>query len=124
MAKPDVTYNTAVRSFNHAKIAQLAAYPALRDALNDLCNQGEEITLAELLEAVRDMALTAPFSDCCDVCRRHPDYLRPDGDPNYLVPAWPYAVERKGDWLNCKYRCPRCSHVWTCGYSVHSPGLI
>lgn len=124
MPKPDVTYDSAVRSFNHASIARLAAYPALREALNDLCNQSAEVTLAELLDAVRDMTLTAPFADCCDVCRRHPAYLSPDGDPNYLKMAWPHAVTRKGDWLSCTYRCPRCSHTWTCGYSVHSTEYI
>ena len=124
MPKPDVTYDTAVRSFNHENFAKLAAYPALRDALNDLCNQSSEVTLAELLEAVRDMTLTAPFADCCGVCRRHPEYLKPGGDPTYLKMAWPHAVERKGRWLKCTYRCPRCSHIWTCGYSVDAPGLI
>lgn len=124
MVQPETSYANTVRSFNHASIARLAAYPALRDALNDLCNQGEEITLAELLDAVRDMTLTAPFADCCDVCRRHPDYLRPEPDGFSLEPAWPHAVERKGDWLTCTYRCPRCSHFWTCGYSVHSPEYI
>jgi hypothetical protein len=124
MTKPTVTYDTAVRSFNHENFAQLAAYPALRGALSDLCNQSEGNALAELLDAVRDMALTAPFADCCGRCERHPDYLAPDGDPNYVKPAWPHAVERDGDWLTCTYRCPRCSHVWTCGYSVSFPGSI
>lgn len=122
--QPEASYSNDVRTFNHSTIAALAAYPALREAINDLANQGEEITLAELLDAMRDMTLTAPFADCCDVCRRHPDYLGSNGSLDYLKLAWPHAVTRKGDWLTCLYRCPRCSHTWTCGYSVHSAEYI
>lgn len=118
-----VTYNSAVRSFDHTAMASLDGYPALREAINDFANQADA-SLAEVLEAVRDMVLTAPFADCCDRCRQHPDYLGPNGDVGYLKMAWPHAVERDGDWLRCTYRCPRCAYVWTCGYSVHSPESI
>lgn len=118
-----VTYATTVRSFDHTALARLETYPALREALNDFANQHEG-SLAEALEAVRDMVLTAPYADCCDRCRQHPDYLGPNGDVSYLKTAWPHAVTRDGDWLYCSYICPRCSHEWTCGYSVHSVEFI
>ena len=118
-----ITYGTAVRSFDHAALAGLASYPALREAINDFANEADA-PLAYVLDAIRDMVLTAPYADCCDRCRQHPDYVGPDGNADYLKMAWPYVVERKGDWLRCTYRCPRCSYVWTCGYSVHSPEFM
>lgn len=118
-----ITYNNAVRSFDHSAIAGLDAYPALREALNAFANQCGA-SLAEALEAVRDMVLTAPYADCCDRCRQHPDYLGPNGDLGYLKQAWPHAVVRDGGWLTCTYRCPRCAHTWTCGYSVHAVDYV
>jgi ribosomal protein L32 len=53
-----------------------------------------------------DMALTAPYADCCERCGQR---------------AWPHAVDRQGGWLNGKYRCLGCEHVWTCGYAVDAP---
>lgn len=118
---PVVTYQSAVRSFDHHDLAALATYPALRRALNDFANEAD-VGLAVFLGAVQDMALTAPFADCCPRCRQAPEYLDPAGDGSYLQQTWPHAVERNGGWLKCSYRCSRCSITWRCGYSVRSAG--
>jgi hypothetical protein len=110
------TYRTAVRSFDHQALATIAAYPALRQALSDFGNEAGHVSLADFLDAVRDMALTAPYGDSCQHCK---DPSADDG--TYMQMAWPHAVDRKGDWLRCTYLCPRCSATWTCGYSVRSP---
>lgn len=107
------SYESEVRSFNHENLANFESYHRLRQALNDLSNEASEhVTLVELLDAVRDMALTAPYADSCPTCRgKTPD--------NYLQMTWPHAVERKGDYLTCTYRCPRCDQTWNCSYAVN-----
>lgn len=105
-----ISYETAVRSFDHTPLADLKTYPALRKALNDISTEAHDVAnLAEFLDAVRDMALTAPYADSCDCSTKD--------DP----PAWPHKVDRDRDWLRCGYRCDRCSREWTCGYSVDLP---
>lgn len=62
------TYSKLVRTFDHAHLARLPAYQALRQALSDLGNQfnaderprEQPTTLDDFLGAIRDMALTAP----------------------------------------------------------------
>lgn len=109
-----ITYDNAVRTFDHGRLAVIPAYHELREALNELClaPEAESTTLGDLLAAVRDMALTAPFADSCPRCRGEAE------DGTYLQAAWPHAVTRKNDWLTCTYCCPRCQAAWTCGYSV------
>lgn len=107
------SYESEVRSFDHERLAHFEPYHRLRQALNDLSNEASEhVKLGEFLDAVRDMALTAPYADTCPACRgKEPG--------NYLQMTWPHAVERDdGGWLDCTYRCPRCAHVWHCGYAV------
>lgn len=108
------THSDAVRSFDHTNLAALKSYGPLRQALSDLANQANgAVTLAEFLDAVRDMALTAPYADCCTDCR--------DRDPEM---TWPHAVDRSPDgWLTCHYRC-RAGHVWTCGYAATLPEIL
>jgi hypothetical protein len=112
----EITYATCVRSFDHTNLTRGAAYPELRRAISDLANQcGEGVSLADFLEAVRDMALTAPYADCCERCRR-----TPTGGI-----AWPHRVDRDPrGWLTCHYRCVRCNHTWTCGYAADFPGVV
>lgn len=113
------TYKNAVRTFDHGQLAAIPAYHKLREALNELClsEDAEGTTLEGLLDAVRDMALTAPFADSCPHCRGDAGDAE---NGTYLQAAWPHAVKRKNDWLTCSYLCPRCSAAWTCGYSVRS----
>jgi len=103
------TYDTAVRSFDHAALANLPAYHRLREALDAIAHEAKDVSLSDFLEAVQDMALTTPYGDTCDCA---------SADSSYL-PTWPHKVDRDGDWLNCAYRCGRCGCEWTCGYSVN-----
>lgn len=100
------TYRNALRSFDHAPLAEANTYHALRQALSDFSNESR-MPLGEFLTALRDMALTAPYADGCRAGCMHM--------------TWPHAVERKGDGLQCHYRCPKCSTEWTCGYRVTWP---
>lgn len=101
----DGTYLAEVRSFDHAALASHPAYLQLRQALSDLANEAHgELKLTDWLNAVRDMALTTPYSDGCTECP----------DPGMY---WPHAVERKGNWISGSYRCSR-GHTWTCSYAV------
>lgn len=109
-AETEITYESTVRSFDHGSLAGLAAYHRLREDLNEIAAVAECVTLGELLEAVRDMALTTPYADSCECTI---------GDATY-PPTWPHKVDRKGSWLTCSYRCPRCRREWTCGYSVEA----
>lgn len=57
------TYRSAVRSFDHTRLASLGSYQRVRQALSDMSNEaGQQLdfTVSELLEAVADMTLTAP----------------------------------------------------------------
>jgi hypothetical protein len=111
MAK--ATYRSAVRSFDHTRLASLDSYQRVREALSDLSNEaGQQLdyTLSELLDAVADMTLTAPFADVCRACR----------GPRYsdsVSMTFPHLVVREGDGLTCTYRCPDHG-AWTRGYSV------
>lgn len=102
-------YPEHVKTFDHTALAALPAYPALRQALNDIAEQAD-MPLDEFLGAVRDMATTTPHADCCPDCR--------------TVAAWPHKVNNTDGWLQCHYRCPNCPRAWTCGYSVGFPGLF
>lgn len=112
MSRSDhVTYETAVRSFAHEDLALLPAYHRLRQALSDLANEaaeGELAPLASFLEAVRDMALTAPYGDTCRECSRA---------GHDLQIFWPHSVIRTGGFIRGTYRCSN-GHTWTCGYAV------
>lgn len=111
-SKPRTTYSKEVHSFDHRSLAQLHAYQALRQALSDIANEAQGVTLTDFLAAVRDMAVTAPFGDTCPNCK----------DAYHM--NWSHRVDRDGDWLKCTYRCHICKHVWTCGYSVDMPGML
>lgn len=107
-------YGELVRSFDHARLATLPAYQALRQALSDIGNQSADAggcSLAGFLEAVRDMALTAVYGDCCPRCGVSADM------------AWPYAAVRDGQYIRGRYRCPQ-GHTWTCNYHVDISALI
>lgn len=106
----ETTCETTVRTFDHAAVAELGAYHRLREALNDIARDGDGITLAQLLEAVRDMALTTPYGDSCECSSGFATY----------PPAWPYKVDRDSEGLTCHYRCAWCHRVWTCGWSVNA----
>jgi hypothetical protein len=92
----EITYATEVRSFDHSQLATLPA------------NQADMTTLGEFLDAVRDMALTAPCADNCDAGHC----------------TWPYAVQREGGWLHGRYWCPTCRRKWRCGYAVDLPHYL
>lgn len=109
MSNDKITYESAVRSFDHTTLAGLEGYHGLREALNEIAKTAEGVTLAELLEAVRDIALTTPYADSCECVTENVTY----------PPTWPHKVERNDDWLTCSYRCPHCGREWTCGYSVN-----
>lgn len=109
-------YYEAVRSFDHARLAPLPTYQVLRQALSDFGNEVEGISLEEFLRAVGEMALTAPFGDCCDTCRRDPN-----SDTYALVTAWPHAGEVKDGWMRGAYRCHQCGNRWGCGYATGMP---
>lgn len=123
-----ITYVEAVRSFGHTALAASPAYAVLRQALSDLANESADldpaITLAGLLDAVRDMAATAPYGDMCNLCglacaRTH---RHADGEHLPLTCGsgrtwWPHAVVREGAGLTGTYRCAN-GHKWTCWWSV------
>jgi hypothetical protein len=107
------TYLTALRSFDHAPLATLAAYPLLRQALGDVANQaaaGCPVDLGMFLRAARDMAATAPYADCCEEC----------ADARIW---WPHIVIREGGWITGTYRCDS-GHVWECGYDIAGVMLL
>lgn len=104
----EITYETAVRTFDHTAVASLGAYHRLREALNDIARDADGVSLGDLLEAVRDAALTTPYADSCECVSGFATY----------PPAWPHRVDRINDWLTCHYRCPWCHREWTCGYAV------
>lgn len=105
-----LTYVEVVRSFDHAPLAASPAYVVLRQALSDLANESADLdpalTLAGFLDAVRDMAATAPYADGCERC-----------DPDGYRAWWPHAVVREGAGLTGTYRCAN-GHKWTCWWSV------
>lgn len=103
------SYPDRVRTFDHTTLAQNPSYPTLRRALNNLASTSD-VPLDEFLGAVRDMAATTPYADCCPNCRE--------------VLAWPHKVTNTGGRLQCAYHCPDCSHTWTCGYSAAAPALL
>ena len=109
-------YGERVRSFDHTQLSQLSAYQALRQALSDIGNQTEEsappVTVAEFLDAVQDMVLTAPYGDCCPHCGSGADGL-----------SWPHAGTREGDYLRGEYHCRR-GHTWQCTYMVDLPAFM
>lgn len=108
MSKIEITYGSTVRSFDHSAVAGLGAYHRLREALNDIARDTEDVSLKEFLEAVRDAALTTPYADSCECVSGFATY----------PPSWPHKVDRADDWLTCHYRCSWCHREWTCGYSV------
>lgn len=105
------TYADAARAFDHAPIAGLPGYAALRQALNDLSEQAGQmgITVAELLAAARDMTATTPYGDLCRDCG---------------TLTWPHAVELThaaelgGPQLDCRYRCGGCGRTWPCRWQA------
>ena len=99
-------YLEHVRSFDHSQVAALPAYQTLRQAISDLANQAE-MDLDDLLAAVRDMTVTAPYGDCCASCGR--DSI-----------SWPHSGVRDDGWLTGQYRCP-AGHQWKCGYAIAGP---
>lgn len=124
-----ITYNQAVRSYDHGRVAGLPAYAALRQALSDLGNQLPDaggMSLAEWLDAVRDMAATAPYGDVCDQCARGCLHEPEDafGPPCAAChrPWWPYATDREGGGFLGAYRCDR-GHKWTCWYAISAVEL-
>lgn len=106
-------YSKAVRSFDHAHLAEHPAYAAVRRALSDLANQAGG-PLERFLDDVRDMAATAPYADNCEKCEYGPD----EPSDAFRLTAWPHAIDRDDGWLTCAYRCAKCGHRWTCGYAV------
>jgi hypothetical protein len=133
MSGTETTYITGVRSFDHGQLARYPAYSKVREALSDLANQAGHdedctMTLAGFLEAVRDMALTAPYGDTCEACQRaclrqHPRQPGEDKPCDCAYGAYyPHQVQREDEWLTCYYSC-RAGHEWTCGYSVRAAYL-
>ena len=119
-SKPATAYGQLVRSYDHARLARLPAYQALRQALSDISNEaaesGEPFPLADFLKAVRDMALTAPYGDMCPRCGHK-------GDSGEFTICWPYAATRDGACIRGGYRCAR-GHEWTCSYLVDLPAWL
>lgn len=113
---PLTAYGRLVRSYDHTPLTRLPAYQALRQALSDMGNQAteaaEEFLLAGFLEAVRDMALTAPYADCCPSCGSRVTEM-----------TWPHAAVRDGSLIRGTYRC-RQGHQWTCNYGVDLPAYL
>lgn len=125
------TYDTIARTYDHEQIAVLPAYPMLRQALSDIGNQAAEtgrIKLDEFLDALRDMAATAPFGDTCNCCLNEccRNHHHSEADPADSCTAdrisWPYAAKRKGEYVTGTYRCER-GHVWTCTYAISIIGI-
>ena len=125
------TYDTIISSYDHEQIAALPAYSALRKALSDIGNEAAArggMKLGEFLAALRDMAATAPFGDMCNRCfndcwRNHHHSEAAYGTrPRRFQISWPYAVERKGEYITGTYRCDR-GHVWTCTYAISIIGM-
>lgn len=114
------TYDEAVRSFDHAQLASLPAYAALRQALSDLANQSESGDLGTWLAAIGDAATTTPYGDTCErcdmACKCTPGAPFPHQCGAYRT-WWPHTVERDGGWITGTYRCGR-GHAWTCGYAI------
>lgn len=97
------TYAEAVRDFDHQRIAELPGYPELRRVLNDLSEVAglAGVTVAELLEAARDMTATTPFGDRCQRCG---------------TLTWPHAAQIDGGGqMTGQYRCGCVAAPgWTC----------
>jgi hypothetical protein len=127
-----LTYLEAVRSFDHAPLAASPAYAALRQALSDLANESADldpaITLAGYLDAVRDMAATAPYGDMCNRCCLACARTHQHGDDEFPRPCdayrtwWPHAAVRAGGGVTGTYRCGT-GHEWTCWWSVDAAYL-
>lgn len=124
-----MTYDMAVRSFDHAPLAALPAYARLRQALSDIANEAAEqggMKLSEFLDAVRDMAATAPYGDMCmqcgKACECPPDALLLDTCLAHRT-WWPHAAERDGGWITGTYRCSG-GHTWPCGYAINIAGMF
>jgi hypothetical protein len=132
----DKTYDTTIRSYDHDRIAALPAYAALRQALSDIGNEAAEsggIVLGEFLDALCDMAVTAPFGDICNRCCH--ECWRDHGHGEREIPGtwlpsicgadriwWPHAAVRKGEYVTGTYRCER-GHIWTCSYAISIIGM-
>jgi hypothetical protein len=103
------------------KIAHLPEYAAASEALDRLIHaiqqSGIRMLQAEWLETLTDMATALPYSDCCLNCHETTD----EGIPP--TPA-PVVTDVSDGWLTGTYRCPRCGHVWNCGWAVIAPAFI
>jgi hypothetical protein len=114
------TYHEAVRDFDHASLAALPAYAALRQALSDLASQGEPVGLGTWLAAIQDAATTTPYGDTCERCDMQ---CRCPAAAPFPHPCgafrtwWPHKLERDGGWITGTYRCGR-GHTSTCGYAI------
>jgi hypothetical protein len=96
------SYLDSVRSFDHRELAELPSYARLRQALSDVLNEAGEhgcpVPLAELSAVAADMALIAPYADCCDRChgRSLAAHCRASGNRPHLsvlLPGLPVRVD-------------------------------
>ncbi|GAA5132436.1 hypothetical protein [Pseudonocardia adelaidensis] len=112
---------TGIRTFDNTRLAQLPEYLAASDAIDKLVHAmqraGVEISQAEWLDALVDLAAALPYADMCQsrACRAADDTPAP--------PPIAAVVDARG-WLKGAYRCPRCGAVWTCGYAVTAPDYM
>lgn len=101
-----VTYDDIVKSHDHETLSRMKWYQALRRALDEVTNQisyeDESVTIAFLLEALRDMSATTRLGDTCDRCGGV---------------AWPHKLDREGDSMLAFYRHD-CGHTWTCNWGM------
>jgi hypothetical protein len=101
-------HSAFMHNHDHRQLAMLPAYQAARQAISDLANQTDGVTLDDFLKAARDMALTAPYGDMCEHCSPAPV-------------CWPHAVRRRGRWMLGAYRCP-AGHEWVCHWAIDLDG--
>lgn len=81
-----------------------AVMEAVSDWLNALDRQGDAGTWADLDDLLPRLGRAARYADCCTACRE-------------LIRAFPHSlVEKGGGWIGT-YRCPSCSHTWTCWWA-------
>ncbi len=117
------TYSNGLQSFDHAELAALDAYLALRRALADFAGAAQAVgacTLSGFLEALQDMGLSTPFPADCPECGDRAGPMKAWQRPR----AWPYAVERYGGSITATYRCPRCAGTWQAEHLIAGAGRI
>lgn len=118
MTRTTTSNPTGVHPFDHTRLAALPEYAPVGRALDTLVQamnaQDINLTQAEFLTAVTDIAASLAYADGCRPCMRHDD----EEVRRNTRPVTPYRTHIDGNgWLTGHYRCP-AGHTWTSGWST------